>query len=144
MKNKDAFWDSSVIVPLCCRQAASAPLRRLWGRMNRVAVWWGAPVEVRSALNRLAREEAISAREYAQAVARLRVLRTTWREVMPGEKVRELAEELLASDSLRALDSFQLAAALVWCLERPQGRLFVCADRRLSEAAERAGFTVIP
>jgi predicted nucleic acid-binding protein len=112
--------------------------------MNRVAVWWGAPVEIRSALNRLAREETISPKDHAQAVARLRVLRATWREVMPGEKVREIAEDVLERHALRALDSFQLAAALVWCLEKPQGRLFVCADRRLNEAAERAGFTILP
>lgn len=144
MKTKDAFWDSSVIVPLCCRQAVSSPLRKLWGQMNRAAVWWGAPVEVRSALSRLTREGAISTREYAQALARLTALRASWREVMPGEKVRELSESLLDMHPIRALDAFQLAAALVWCLEKPHGRLFVCADHRLREAAERAGFTVLP
>jgi hypothetical protein len=45
---------------------------------------------------------------------------------------------------LRALDSFQLAAALVWCKEMPRGRQFVCCDVRLAEAATKAGFDVLP
>jgi hypothetical protein len=38
----------------------------------------------------------------------------------------------------------QLAAALVWCNERPRRRVMVCFDERLAAAAEQAGFTLIP
>ena len=38
----------------------------------------------------------------------------------------------------------KLAAALVWCKEQPRGRLFVCCDARLVEAATKAGFDVLP
>jgi len=38
----------------------------------------------------------------------------------------------------------QLAAALVWCQERPRRRSFVCFDDRLSLAAEKVGFAVYP
>lgn len=38
----------------------------------------------------------------------------------------------------------QLAAALLACEHRPQGWQFVCLDARLSLAAEREGFGVIP
>jgi len=41
------------------------------------------------------------------------------------------------------LDSFQLAAALVWCQEKPRRRPFVTADERLAKAAEKAGFSEI-
>ena len=44
---------------------------------------------------------------------------------------------------LRAADALQLAAALVWCRQRPHGRAFVVADDGLSDAAEAEGFTVI-
>jgi hypothetical protein len=45
---------------------------------------------------------------------------------------------------LRALDSFQLAAALVWCNEKPKSGVFVCDDPKLSVAARTVGFTVVP
>ncbi|MDQ7843436.1 MAG: hypothetical protein QN141_11835 [Armatimonadota bacterium] len=38
---------------------------------------------------------------------------------------------------------FQLAAALVWCRERPRGRSFVCLDRALALAAGTLGFAVV-
>jgi len=63
---------------------------------------------------------------------------------MPSRNVRDIAESLPEIHAIRALDAFQLAAALVWCMEKPQGRLFVCADLRLRGAAEKVGFTVLP
>jgi hypothetical protein len=144
MKTKHAFWDSSALVPLCCHQPASHPLRRLWRQMGRVVVWWGTPVEIRSAFSRLARDGDIEEKDYRAALARLAVLRTGWRELMPGSKVRDLAEALPDVYGLRAMDALQLAAGLIWCFEKPIGRLFICGDCKLREAAEKAGFTVIP
>lgn len=79
-----------------------------------------------------------------QAIARLELQRAAWSEILPSERVRELAEELPGQYGLRALDSFQLAAALVWCKEHPRGRLFVCCDVRLSSVATQVGFVVLP
>jgi len=62
--------------------------------------------------------------------------------VEPKIRVREIAETLPQIYGLRALDSFQLAAALVWCKEKPRNRPFVCYDDKLAKAAEKAGFTV--
>ncbi|PYS52377.1 MAG: hypothetical protein DMF68_01790 [Acidobacteria bacterium] len=64
--------------------------------------------------------------------------------MMPSAKVRSLAERLPDAYGLRALDSFQLAAALVWCNEKPKNRVFVCDDSKLSMAAQTVGFTVVP
>jgi hypothetical protein len=41
---------------------------------------------------------------------------------------------------LRAADSFQLAAALEWCENAPQGRVFLTTDQKLREAALLNGF----
>ena len=54
------------------------------------------------------------------------------------------AERLLDIHPLRAADSLQLAAGLLWAQERPAGREFVCLDGRLREAARREGFSIIP
>jgi hypothetical protein len=109
-------------MPLCFQQDASHQLRQLRQRRPNVAVWWGMMVEV----------------------ARLEAQRSSWLEVAPSDKVRNLAAEIPEQYGLRALDSFQLAAALVWCRERPRGRLFVCCDTVLVNAALEAGFEIYP
>lgn len=143
-KVERAFWDTSAIVPLCCHQDASHELRRMARRIKLIVAWWGTTVEARSAFSRLLREGKMNARGLNQAVARLEIQRTSWIEVLPSERVREIAETLPEQYGLRALDSFQLAAALVWCREQPRGRWFVCADTRLAEVATKAGFRVFP
>ena len=137
-----AFWDASAIVPLCCSQAATERGRQLLRDHGRMTVWWGTPVEARSALARLRRETGIDESETRRASELLGKLRLTWDEVQPSEQVRRLAERLPEDYALRSGDAFQLAAALVWCRERPRDQSFVCFDKRLSLSARRAGFNV--
>jgi predicted nucleic acid-binding protein len=138
------FWDTSVIVPLCCQQNLSQTVRKLWRETARVVVWWGTTVEVRSAISRLHTEGVITVKGRQQALARLELLRQEWYEITPSEQARRLAEDLPDTYGLRALDAFQLAAALVWCREKPRNRTFVCDDARLAVAAQAIGFTVKP
>jgi len=143
-KTNVGFWDTSAIVPLCCQQNLSQRMRHHWRETARVVVWWGTTVEVRSAISRLHSEGVITAKGRQQALARLEVLRQEWHEITPSEKARRLAEGLPDTYGLRALDSFQLAAALVWCSEKPKTRIFVCDDTKLAEVAQTVGFTVWP
>ena len=119
-------------------------MRKRWRETSRVVVWWGTTAEVRSAINRLYSEGLLTAKGRQQALARLEVSRQEWREMMPSDKVRSLAERFPDAYGLRALDSFQLAAALVWCNEKPKNRVFVCDESKLSMAAQTVGFTVVP
>ena len=82
--------------------------------------------------------------ERDRAAALLAQLRGSWSEILPSEKVRSLAETLPDSHGLRAADATQLAAALVWCLDRPNRRPLVCFDDRLRTAAAALGFDVRP
>jgi uncharacterized protein len=137
-----AFWDSSALVPLCVRQAGSRQAQ-LYLRKFDLVVWWGTHVEVHSAICRLHREQMISGANKQGAVARLRLLSRAWREVLPDDPLRDLATDSLENYVLRAADALQLAAALIWCQKRPARRNFICADRRLSQAAMTAGFSVV-
>jgi predicted nucleic acid-binding protein len=137
-----AFWDASALVPLCIHEAASRRARACL-RTFAPVVWWGSLVEVHSAICRLHRDRAISAAGKQGAVARLRLLNRGWREILPDDSIRELATALLDKYSLRAADSLQLAASLVWCQMRPSKRHFICADERLAASAEAAGFAVL-
>ncbi len=139
-----AFWDSSAIVPLCCARSGAAQGRRLFADLGRIVAWWGTPVEARGAFARLAREGDLTSRQRDKAVTLLDQLRRSWDEILPTEAVRLIAESLPDEYGLRAGDAWQLAAALVWCRERPRRRPFVCLDRRLAKAASDIGFTVHP
>ena len=139
-----AFWDTSGIALLCVDQPSTHVARRIARRCRRMVVWWGMPVEARSAFARLMREGALSSAGFSHATKRLESLHRAASEILPTDQLRELAQGLLDVHDLRAADALQLAASLVLCREKPRGRWFVCFDRRLSDAASRAGFTVLP
>jgi predicted nucleic acid-binding protein len=65
-------------------------------------------------------------------------------EVAPAEHVRTASVRILRVHDLRAADSLQLAAALIWINHDPSGAGFVCLDKRLREAAAKEGFDVHP
>ena len=136
-----AFWDTSAIVHICVPGQSTSAARRILSR-HAAIVWWAARVEVRSVLERLRREQAISPRAYEVSRNRLEVLLGSWREILPTDSLREAACVQLERYSVRAADALHLGAALIWCNQKPRGRLFVCNDLRLGEAARQAGFTV--
>ena len=144
MKTEPCYWDTSAIVSVCVPGQSRAWLSELLHGQTRMVVWWGTPVEAASAFQRLHSEQVLCGNTLRQAEDRFLDLRRAWLQVSPGEELRELAETMPERYALRAMDSFQLAAALVWCDRDSRGRGFVTLDRRLAEAAEAAGFTVRP
>jgi predicted nucleic acid-binding protein len=107
-----------------------------------VVAWWGTAIEGRGAFVRLQREGLLSDAAFQVSCERLGALLSISKEILPSGNVREIALQQLERFPLRAGDALQLAAALVWCGERPRGRWFVCVDRRLAAAAAAAGFAV--
>jgi hypothetical protein len=139
-----AFWDASAVVPLCCSQRATTEGRRLRRELKRMVVWWGTSLEARSAFARLVREGQLTPDERVVAVRLLTQPRATWDEILATAQVRSIGEDLPDAHGLRAADAAQLAAALVWCRERPKGRPLVCFDEQLRTAATALGFSVRP
>jgi hypothetical protein len=103
----------------------------------------GDGVECCSALNRLEREQQLTAREKQQSLGALEKYRALWAEVAPLNLVRDTAEQLLGRHGLRAADALQLAAALVWCNAHPKGKTLIGGDGKLLDAAEKEGFALI-
>jgi len=142
MSKQAAFWDSSALVPLCVHESTS---RQAYFQLRKFlpVVWWGSLVEVHSAIAGVHRLGQMSDAEKQKALSHLELLNRGWREILPGDQLRELAVRLLDAYELRAADSLQLAAALTWCQQRPARRDFLSADERLLKAALAAGFTVV-
>jgi predicted nucleic acid-binding protein len=141
MRTERAFWDTSAIIPLCCVQEFSPAARKIFRRFPEPAIWWGTPVEVRSAFQRLKSHDALPNERSANR--HWNNYRAKAIEILPDGALLSVAESVPATYGLRALDAFQLAAALIWCNERPRNRPFICADSRLSEAAAAAGFDIV-
>ena len=138
------FWDSSAIIPLCLKEQMSETVKRFIKTDEDIVVWWATRIECFSALSRRRREGTLSADAEVKAKAILSALSAEWSEVEPSEVVRHRAERLLVIHPLRSADAFQLAAALIWAEENPQGHEIVCFDQSLREAAHKEGFIVIP
>ena len=137
-----AFWDSSAIVRLCIQSQATPLVHGLVSRY-RMAVWWSAPVEIRSAFERLRRTGEITASEHAAALVEAAFFKGGWREMTPHDALRDQAARMLEPFALKAADALQLAAALSWCAGKPQGRAFISGDVQLLRAAEQLGFQTI-
>lgn len=142
MSKEAAFWDASALVPLCVHEPTSRQAQSYLRKFMPV-VWWGSTVEVHSAIMRLRSSGRLKGQEIQKAISRLDVFNRGWTEILPLDQVRDLALRMPDLYNLRAADSFQLAAALTWCQQRPARRIFICSDRRLSDAARAAGFSVL-
>lgn len=143
MATEAAFWDTSAIVPLCVFQDASVAAQREHRKYLAKTLWWGTQVEVRSAFARLTRDVDIDDAGFQTALKKWSVISQRALELPPSPRVLEIASSLPDKYGVRALDAFQLAAALVWCREKPRNRPFICADLRLGDAAGDAGFDVV-
>ena len=139
-----SFWDSSAIIPLCISEPSSPEIKLLAQRSEGMVVWWGAIVEVQSAIERKCRMGELSMDGKANAEVRLSHLAFVWFDIPPLEAVRLRARRLLVKHPLRAADALQLSAALEWAEDSPAGRQFICLDSRLRAAANLEGFQVLP
>jgi predicted nucleic acid-binding protein len=138
------FWDSSALISLCLTESSSEDIKRVVRSDEDIVVWWATHVECLSALARRRREGTLSSDADIKSKAVLSAMAAEWSEVLPGERIRQRSERLLLTHPLRAADAFQLAAALIWAEETPQGLEIVCLDQNLREAALKEGFTLLP
>ena len=138
------FWDSSSVIPLCLAEEHSEIIRTLAQEDPDLVVWWGSSVECCSSFARLRRENIVTKEDERQLRGLLTELAECWTEIIASEEVRATARRLLLRHPLRAADSLQLAAALVWTSNQPDDCGFVSLDNRLREAARAEGFVVYP
>lgn len=138
------FWDSSALVPLLIEQPVSGSVGEISDLDPDLAFWWGSRVECVSALCRLEREGAIKQRQVELALGNLSGILKMGTEIQPSETLQETAIRLLRMHPLRAADAMQLAAAILASEGHPPSMDFVCLDARLTVAASKEGFPVLP
>jgi predicted nucleic acid-binding protein len=134
------FWDTSALVPLLVREAATPWAESLLAEDGEMVVAWTAEMEAISALARRKREGALKDEGHALALKRLQRLKVAWHEVLPSERE---ALRLLQTHPLRTLDALQLASLLVAAEGDPEAFPLVTLDGRLALAASLEGVLVM-
>jgi predicted nucleic acid-binding protein len=138
------FWDSSAIIPLCVDEPKTKMVRNVSERDGAIVAWWGSTIECYSAFARLRRDKMLNYNEEEQLRNLLQMLSDSWTEIKPSQDIKNTSGRLLLLHPLRAADSLQLAAALIWAEKSPTNHGFVCLNNRLREAANKEGFVLLP
>ena len=82
--------------------------------------------------------------EEQKAKRPLDTLTEIWTEINPSYDIRDRAIRLISVHPLKAADSLQLAAAVIWAGKNPKQYQFICLDKRLRDAAQKEGFIIAP
>lgn len=138
------FWDTSAIIPLAVEESTSALMDSLLREDMDMAVWWSTEVECVAALSAKFRRKHYDRRDIEDTLNRIGSLIEAWSEVQPVDEVRIQAERLLFVHKIRAMDSQQLGAALVWSDGKVRGTELVSLDHEMRIAARNEGFRVLP
>ncbi len=138
------FWDSSALLGLVIQEKESHKLDLLSQSDPDISVWWGTRVEGASAVSRLEREGKLESKEVEQSLHELIEMIQAGNEIQPSETIRTNAVRILRMHPIRAADALQLAAAFQASEGHPPSLEFVCLDARLSLAAAKEGFQVLP
>lgn len=137
------YLETSALVKLYIQEPGSERLLRLAARTSshRFAVLVLARVEVHSAIRRRQREGDLDLTAAKRLLMQFdQHLESRFIKQMLNDSLIDIATELVARHGLRAYDAVQLAGCLM--LKTGSGAhepSFVCADRRLLEAAESEG-----
>ena len=137
------YWDTSAIVPLVVDERGTK-LARAWLEGDPQIVTWALTrLEVAAVVERLAREQVITAAERRRLHEKFEEFSAMWAEVTDILATRSRALALLARQTLHSADAAQLGAAWLAAEGDPASLEFVCFDRGLAAAAEREGFRVL-
>lgn len=138
------FWDSSALVTLLIKEEKTKEVLDLFEKSDAILIWTLSPVEVCSTIHRLIRMGHLATERAEKVFRHWDELKNKFQLIQNIELVKSRALRVLRNHPLKAADSLQLAAALIACLEHPEGHSFVCLDTKLAAAASKEGFEVLP
>ena len=137
------FWDSSALVPIFLKEAATPEVEGWRAADPAITTWMMTRVEVLAAIARKKRERPDMVALWNLAARDVNDVSLRWVEIYDAVAARLHAERLVMEHPLRTADALQLGAALVAADGDPQSLELVTLDRRLAEAARREGFPVL-
>jgi uncharacterized protein len=137
------FWDSSALVPIFVKEAATTEVEGWRAADPGITTWMMTRVEVLAAIARKRRERPDMVALWNRAVRDVNEISLRWIEIYDAVAARIHAERIVLDYPLRTADALQLGAALVAADGDPQSLELVTLDRRLAQAARHEGFPVL-
>jgi len=142
LKAAPAYFDSSVLLKRYVREKGTDRALVLMHRHLIISAAL-APLEMRSALRRLAFEGALSAKAFHVSLKRIQTEREKWDLVAISTEILNSAERLTVDLNVRSLDAIHLACAFA-CQSRLNRTLpFVTADVSQREGARALGLDTV-
>lgn len=132
------FFDTSALTKRYVEEEGSGKVRALCAQADALGVSVLVLPELISTLCRLVREGRLSAEEYQSLKAAVQADLSDADLCDVSQEIFEQAIRCLELHPLRTLDALHVGSALVY-----QPDLFVSADRRQTEAADREGIPVL-
>ena len=109
-----------------------------------IVTWWGTWAECASALNRRSHEGGLTGQALQELLQYLDSFAAGWMHIPSSPRLRQYTlRRQLRVHPLWAADAIQLAAAVTAAMGDPATLDFVSSDRRLSQAAQIEGFSVL-
>ena len=139
------FLDTSALAKRYIGEVGSTWVQNLIRRSsgNTTVISELSTIEFVSLLSRRQREQSISGRDFQLMVTLfLTHIRTQYRIVKTDARVYQIARNLARNYPLRALDSVQLASAILAQNTIGKSLIFVSADNRLLNVAQAEGFSI--
>ena len=138
------YFDTSALVKQYLQEAGSKTVLELLKTGERVFTASLTYVETHAAFSRRTREGRLTRETTRRLALRFDKDWESYDIVTLSAGVLSLARQLLYRYPLRSADALHLASALLLARTSPTARwAFVCADSRLCDAAEAAGFDPI-
>ena len=136
------YFDTSALVKRYVDEAGRREVLRLL-RRNACVTSAVLPVELRSGLRRRAADGSLDAARLPMILERIAADRPYWTLVDVGTDVLAVAERLVATYPIRALDAIHVASAQLFAARVSMpGLTFVSADKRQTETATAVGLVV--
>jgi predicted nucleic acid-binding protein len=138
-----SYFDTSALIKKYIEEEGSEEVVRRWNNSDLMAVSSVAYAEFFSAINRKRREGTLSEEEYLSAI---QDFKSDWETLVMIEvtiHLNQFIEDLTSSYPLRGFDAVHLASALYFQQFEEEQLCFICADRRLNDAAQQEGLNVV-
>lgn len=133
------YFDTSALVKRYVEEAGRRDVLQLL-RRNECVTSAVLPVELRSGLRRRAADGSLEAARLPMILKRVAADRPYWTLVEVGPDVLAVAERLVATYPIRALDAIHVASAQLFAARVSMpGLVFVSADNRQTETATAVG-----
>ena len=136
------YLDTSALIKKYIHEDGSEDVVAYWNKADIIVTSSVAFAEFFSALNRKKREGNISEEDYESVVLDFKDDWDSFLKIEVNDKLNPYIEKIFEKYHLRGFDAIHLVSAInIYCLKADM--IFICADRRLNDAARKELLNIV-